>query len=83
MRKYQIRITESAAKDLSRLPVSVTERILRAIRRLENGLSGDIKKLQDRLPAFRLRVGDYRVLFDVEDDVIQIRRVLHRKDAYR
>ncbi len=41
-----------------------------------------IKKLTNFEPAYRLRVGDYRVLFDVEEETIIIGRVLHRKKSY-
>lgn len=34
-------------------------------------------------PAYRLRVGDYRILFDINDDTIEIGRILHRKESYK
>ena len=42
----------------------------------------NVKKLTNFEPAHRLRVGDYRILFDVFGDTIEIGRVLHRKDSY-
>lgn len=40
-------------------------------------------RIAKQLPKFgRLRVGDYRVLFEIEEDVLVIYRVKHRKDAY-
>ena len=42
----------------------------------------NIKKLTNFEPAYRLRIGDYRVLFDVEDDNLIVGRVLHRKESY-
>jgi len=42
----------------------------------------NIKKLTNFEPAYRLRVGNYRVLFDVTDDIIIIGRVLHRQNSY-
>jgi len=42
----------------------------------------NIKKLQNYNPTHRLRVGNYRVLFDIEDDTIIIGRIKHRKEAY-
>ncbi|MBI4828428.1 MAG: type II toxin-antitoxin system RelE/ParE family toxin [Nitrospinae bacterium] len=41
------------------------------------------KKLTNHSPEYRLRVGDYRVLFDVDGDKIAVYRVKHRKNAYR
>ncbi|MGD9732326.1 MAG: type II toxin-antitoxin system RelE/ParE family toxin [Desulfamplus sp.] len=43
----------------------------------------NIKKLTDFEPAYRLRCGDYRILFDVQSGgIIEIGRILHRKDSY-
>jgi mRNA interferase RelE/StbE len=52
------------------------------ISRLEHGLRGDIKRLTKFDCDSRMRCGDYRVLFDVEDDGVLVHRVLHRKEAY-
>ena len=43
----------------------------------------NIKKLTNFEPAYRLRIGDYRVLFDIKNDNIVIGRVLHRKESYK
>ncbi len=43
---------------------------------------GDVKRLTNFDCDYRLRSGDYRVLFDVEDDRIIVHRVLHRREAY-
>ena len=43
----------------------------------------NIKKLTEFEPAYRMRVGDYRILFDVLEDTVIIGRVLHRKDSYK
>jgi len=45
-------------------------------------LHGDIKRLRHAEAGYRLRMGDYRVLFDVEGGVIVIRRAGNRKDIY-
>ncbi len=42
----------------------------------------NVKKLTKFEPAYRYRIGDYRVLFDVDTDKLIIGRVLHRKDSY-
>jgi mRNA-degrading endonuclease RelE of RelBE toxin-antitoxin system len=52
------------------------------ISRLEHGLRGDIKRLTNFDCDYRLRCGDYRVLFDVEGGSVLVHRVLHRKEAY-
>ena len=55
---------------------------VRKIERLQFGLHGNIKRLRKAEFMYRLRMGDYRILFDVEDDVIVIRRIGNRKDVY-
>jgi len=63
------------------------ETALRTLRALDTYLKtgvGDVKKLHPPRHEFRLRVGDYRVLFLPEEALtIEILRVLHRKNAYR
>ncbi|MBL8745080.1 MAG: type II toxin-antitoxin system RelE/ParE family toxin [Phycisphaerae bacterium] len=78
-----MRITTTAYKDLASIPKQTAGRILDRIQKLENGLTGDIKKLNDFDPPYRLRVGEYRVLFDMEASLILVRSIKHRKDAYR
>ena len=81
--RYQLEIRKRAEKDLSAIPKPQAQRIADAIFALEEGLMGDIKRLTDFSPDYRLRVGDWRVLFDVSKDKITIYRILHRKEAYR
>ena len=50
---------------------------------LQHGLTGDIKRLTNFTPEYRLRVGDYRILFEVDEDSVIVYRILHRRDAYR
>ena len=57
-------------------------KLLRKIERLEYGLQGNIKRLRNAEAVYRLRMGDYRILFDVEGDVIVIRKIGNRKDVY-
>ena len=55
---------------------------MKKIGRLRAGLHGDIKRLQKHDVTYRLRMGDYRILFDVEGARIIIRRIKDRKEAY-
>jgi mRNA interferase RelE/StbE len=80
--RYRIEYAASAVDDLRSLPKREAEQVLRKIQRLESGLHGNIKRLQNADVAFRLRMGDYRVLFDVVGDKIVIQSVGHRKDVY-
>ena len=72
-----------AVKDLKVFPKTQVQKIITAINGLEKDLVGDIKRLTNHTPEYRLRVGNYRVLFEVEDTRVIIYRVLDRKDAYR
>jgi len=79
---FELKFKPQAIKDLSSLPKSVANRILEKIEGLPTDLSGDVKRLTDFSPEYRLRVGDYRVLFEVEADHVIIYRVKNRSDAY-
>ena len=81
-RRYQVEYGESALADLDSLPADRRAQILRKIERLQQGLVGNIKRLHEAEAGFRLRMGDFRVLFDVEGDVIIIRKIGNRKDVY-
>lgn len=81
-RTFQIEYGPSAIEDLDSLPARQRTQILKKIERLQSGLHGNIKRLHEADYTYRLRMGDYRVLFDVEGKAIIIRRVGHRKDIY-
>ena len=57
-------------------------RIMSKIEALQNNLAGDVKRLTNFTPEYRLRVGDYRVLFETVGDKVLIYRIKHRRDAY-
>ncbi len=50
---------------------------------MSDDLKGDVKRLTNFTPEYRLRVGDYRVLLEVEEKTIVIYRIRHRREAYR
>ena len=80
---YEVDIRPRAMQDLKPLRRADVERILAGVEALGDDLAGDVTRLTNFTPEYRLRVGDYRVLFDVADDVVLVRRVLHRREAYR
>jgi mRNA interferase RelE/StbE len=80
--RYQIEYGSSALDDLDRLPARERAQIIRKIERLGHGLRGDVKRLHEAEAAYRLRMGNYRILFDVESHVIVIRKIGNRKDVY-
>jgi mRNA interferase RelE/StbE len=81
--RYQVDLTPRAQKDLDALPTKDRDRIVRKLFALQNGLTGDIKRLRQAFPDYRLRVGDYRALFAIEAGVVVVYEVTHRRDAYR
>ncbi len=81
--QYGVEIKPQALKDGKKISKNTLERILNKIERMKDGLSGDIKRLTNFTPEYRLRVGDYRVLFNIENDTIVVYRIIHRKNAYR
>jgi mRNA interferase RelE/StbE len=80
----EIIIKERALKELSKLDKSQADKILKAIENLANYPNiQNIKKLKNHTPTYRLKVGNYRVLFDIEEKIIIVGSVRHRKKAYR
>lgn len=80
--QYEIEIRPRALKDMKALPRADAARILDRIERMRNDLAGDVKRLTQSTSEFRLRVGNYRVLFDVAGPLVVVRRVRHRREAY-
>jgi mRNA interferase RelE/StbE len=84
MPKKTILWSPEARADLRSIDRETAIRILRTIDSyLSTGIGG-VKKLKPPRNEFRLRVGDYRVVFLPREELsIEVLRVLHRKDAYR
>ena len=57
--------------------------IIKDIEAMSYDLTGDVKRLTNFTPEYRLRVGDYRVLFEIENKNIIVYRVRHRREVYR
>ncbi len=80
----QVILDDKAIKDLSKLDKSLTQNILSKIEKLEFFPKGtNIKKLKNHWPPYRLRVGNYRALFDIENNILTVYRIRHRKDSYQ
>ena len=80
--KYQILYEKEALKELDKLEASISRRIIKKIDEMsENPSSCDIKKLKAS-DDYRLRVGDYRILFIFDKDFIKILKIGHRKHIY-
>jgi mRNA interferase RelE/StbE len=79
---YLVELKPRAVKDLKGLPKLEAKTIVERVKNLEQGLVGDIKKLTSFTPEYRMRVGNYRILFEVEENKIIVYRIKHRREAY-
>ena len=82
---YRLAFARAARKELEALAARVSDRIMEAIERLtENPRPRGSTKMKGTLNKYRIRVGDYRVIYEILDKelVVLIIRVRHRKDAY-
>jgi len=86
MASYSIEWKSSAAKELKKLPKPIIARILQSVEALASSPRPDgVKKLTDTESTYRIRVGDYRVIYNVFDRrlVIEVIKVRDRKEAYK
>ncbi len=83
---YRLYLRPAAEKDLQWLPKEVTTRMERAIDRLgEEPRPRGAKKLSGYENEWRVRVGDYRILYIIDDTKKEVRvaRIAHRREVYR
>ena len=71
--KYQIKIEKDAQKFLKKLPLPDETRVLKAIAKLPD--EGDRKQMKGHPGFFRLRVGDYRIIYTVDNGQLIVRVV--------
>jgi mRNA interferase RelE/StbE len=86
MPDYSITFARSARKELEKLPSTIAERILFKIEALSvNPRPSGVIKLRGQSNLWRLRVGDYRIVYSIDDvaKLIDISIVRHRGDVYR
>jgi len=86
MPEYTITFAQSARKDLERLSASIVNRVFSKIEALaQNPRPSGCRKLQGVENLWRIRAGDYRVVYQVFDEelVVDIVAVRHRSKAYR
>ena len=83
---YEVYLERAAENDLKRLPTSTFHRIISQIRALaDNPRPSGCRKLAGSKSDWRIRIGDYRVLYEIDDKAkaVRIMRVRHRREAYR
>ena len=84
--KYKVEFLTSAAKEFRKLPQGMQERVLTILKILQVDQFSEvlnIRKIRGRRDLYRVRIGDYRLVYSVEpSSVILVVRVRHRKDGY-
>ena len=85
MAKYRLEIAPSAAKELSQIPRKDLRRIVARIQALADDPHPPGGQKLCAQEKYRIRQGDYRVLYEIEDDVlvVYIVKIAHRRDVYR
>lgn len=85
MKRYTVVLTQTAEKSLHRLPGRVIEKIVAVLKALEeNPRPTGCKKLKGYKNLWRVRVGDYRLVYAIEEVImlVDVREIGHRKDIY-
>lgn len=81
---YSILLTKRALKDLDKIDANSRIRIAERLKELTADPFINSKKLTSSIiGTYRFRIGDFRVIFDIDDDKIVILRIGHRKDIYK
>lgn len=83
---YEVLIERTAERDLKSLPTDIFKRIVSRIKALsENPGPPGCHKLAGSKNDWRIRVGDYRVVYDIDDPRKRVRifRIRHRREVYR
>lgn len=79
----EIIIIHSAEKDLKKLNETIAKNILIRLKKYSINLEGDVRKLKEKQGRYGLRVGDYRIIFEKNNDSIIVSMIAHRKDVYK
>lgn len=80
----EIEWTGAALDDMAAFDKGIARRIKQAVERFAATGAGNVKRLQGmHPPEYRLRAGDYRVRFHLDEETIRVLRVRNRREAYR
>ncbi len=82
-RRYRLVITRRFEKDLRRLDHQTQQRIVRALESLETDAYRGEKVVAQETGSWRLRVGDWRIRYDIVGNEVHLLRVRHRREVYR
>jgi mRNA interferase RelE/StbE len=80
---YRLKLPDELRSRIKAMPEASRQAFGYALFRLQDNLSGDVKKLKGFKDRYRLRVGHYRIIFQLDKDVIVVYDFGDRKDIYR
>jgi mRNA interferase RelE/StbE len=83
---YRVLLERTAEKDLASLSSEIHDRVIAAIQALANNpRPHGCRKLAGRKNDWRIRVGDYRVIYEIANEIriVRVNRVRHRREVYR
>ena len=81
--RYEVYLRRKAIKSIKRLPPDIKERVREAIMKLDDFPLGlDVKKIKGTKNKYRVRVGDYRIIMELQKNMITVIDVLPREKAY-
>jgi mRNA interferase RelE/StbE len=86
MAQYEVEFKASAAKEFRKLPPDIKARIRKAIGALQaDPRPAGVKKLAGGTNLYRIRVGEFRVIYEIDDEakILVVTRVRHRRDVYQ
>jgi mRNA interferase RelE/StbE len=83
---HEILLEQKAERDLKKLPAEMFNRIVPKIKELaKNPRPQGSRKITGSKNDWRIRVGDYRIIYEIDAraEIIRVMRIRHRKDVYR
>jgi len=84
--EYNVEFVDSAAKEFRVLPVDIKYRVRLAVDSLcQNPYPSGVRKLHGHKRLYRIRVGQYRLVYEIRDQekLIRVTRIRHRREVYR
>jgi len=84
--KYSIFYKRSASEELLQLPANIAHKVKAEINSLsDNPHPHGCKKLKGSINEYRIRIGNYRVIYTITDTILMVTviKIAHRKDVYR
>ncbi len=83
MPRYHLVISNRFRRDLRRLDATMHRRVLEALDQLQEDPYRDLQLTNVQIGQWRIRVGDYRIRYDIEGERVLLYRVRHRREIYR